>query len=239
MKKWITNGIFCDFFTTAVRTGGKDVPGMRGISLLLLEKGMPGLSLRKMKCMGVVTSGTTFIAMDNVKVPVSNLIGREGEGFSYIMVNFNHERLLMCNQAVALARCAFEEAMLHAHKRKTFGKALIEHPVIRLKLAHMARQIEAANALLYQCLYNYARVESKQIISGAIALLKAHSSQTLEYCAREALQIFGGQGYTKSGPGAKVERIYREVKFLAVPGGSEEILLDLGARQASKFMPKI
>lgn len=90
LKKWITNGIFCDYFTTAVRTGGK---GMGGLSLLLIEKSMPGVITRKMKCQGMWSSGTTFIVFEDVKVPVENLIGQENKGFSYIMKNFNHERL--------------------------------------------------------------------------------------------------------------------------------------------------
>lgn len=85
------------------------------------------------------SSGTTFIVFEDVKVPVENLIGKEGEGFKYIMVNFNHERLNLACQTARMARVCFEESMKFAHKRKTFGKKLIEHPVIRNKLANMAR----------------------------------------------------------------------------------------------------
>jgi alkylation response protein AidB-like acyl-CoA dehydrogenase len=87
-KKWITNGIFSDFFTVAVRTGG---PGMGGVSLLLVERNMPGVTCRQMKCTGVWPSGTTYITFEDVKVPVENLVGKENEGFKYIMSNFNHE----------------------------------------------------------------------------------------------------------------------------------------------------
>lgn len=78
LKKWITNGINCDFFTTAVRTGGK---GMKGLSLVLIEKEFPGIKLKKMKCQGMWASGTTFIVFEDVKVPAANLIGKEGDGF--------------------------------------------------------------------------------------------------------------------------------------------------------------
>mmetsp|Transcript_30735 Transcript_30735/g.43024 ORF Transcript_30735/g.43024 Transcript_30735/m.43024 type:complete len:181 (+) Transcript_30735:406-948(+) len=173
LKKWITNGIFCDFFTVAVRTSGK---GMNGISLMLLEKGMPGLVTKKQKCQGMWSSGTTFIIMEDVKVPVENLIGEENQGFNYIMNNFNHERLSMCSQANRMARVCLEESMKFAHKRKTFGKRLVDHPVIRNKLAHMARQVEATHAWLEQCIYNFDRMNAKQKkkqLSGSIALLKA------------------------------------------------------------------
>lgn len=126
-----------------------------------------------------------------------------------------------------------EESLKFAHKRKTFGKKLIDHPVIRNKLANMARQVEASHAWLEHIIYNFDRMDQKQldtVLSGTIAMGKAHSTLVLEYCAREAVQIFGGLGYTRGGQGGKVERIYREVRGLAIPGGSEEILLDLGVR---------
>ena len=98
--------------------------------------------------MGGAASGTTFVILENVKVPVENLIGEENEGFKYIMFNFNHERIMLCMGSVGVIRVCYEKAMEFAHKRKTFGKQLIEHPVIRLKLAHMVRQIETSQALL-------------------------------------------------------------------------------------------
>lgn len=148
-KKWITNGVFADFFTVAVRTGG---PGQGGISLLLLERGMPGITTRQMKCSGVWPSGTTYITFEDVKVPVENLIGEENQGFKYIMYNFNWERYGAVVQAARFSRVCFEEALKYAFKRKTFGKRLVDHPVIRLKLAHMARQIEATYAWVCNCM---------------------------------------------------------------------------------------
>lgn len=139
MKKWITNGIFCQYFTTAVRTGDD---GMFGISLLVVDNSYPGVITRKMKCQGLWSSGTTFIVFDNVKVPVENLIGKENEGFKYIMYNFNPERLGICIEGVTLARLCLEESFKFAHKRKTFGKRLVDHPVIRNKLGNMAREVE-------------------------------------------------------------------------------------------------
>jgi alkylation response protein AidB-like acyl-CoA dehydrogenase len=85
------------------------------------------------------SSGTTFIVFENVQVPVENLVGKEGEAFKYIMINFNHERVMLSAQVLQMARSCVEESMKYSHKRKTFGKLLIEHPIIRQKLAHMAR----------------------------------------------------------------------------------------------------
>jgi alkylation response protein AidB-like acyl-CoA dehydrogenase len=231
-KKWITNGVFADYFTVAVRTGG---PGMNGISLLLLDRSMAGITTRQMLCSGVWPSGTTYITFEDVKVPVENLIGKENEGFRYIMANFNHERWGIVVQANRFARVCLEESMKYAHKRKTFGQRLIDHPVIRQKLAHMARHVEATHSWLEAVTFqmkNMPYKEQAMKLGGPIALMKAQSTTTFELCAREAAQIFGGLAYTRGGQGEKVERLYREVRAYAIPGGSEEIMLDLGIRQA-------
>ncbi|KAL0477695.1 long-chain specific acyl-CoA dehydrogenase, mitochondrial [Acrasis kona] len=232
-KKWITNGVFCDFFTVAVRTGGA---GMGGISMLVVERSK-GVETRQMDCSGVWSSGTTYVTFDDVLVPVENLIGEENQGFKYIMHNFNHERFIIACQASRFARVCYEEAFKYAHKRSTFGKRLIDHPVIRLKLAHMTRQIESTHAWLESICHQLNTLDKKDQatrMAGPIALLKAQATQTLEFCAREASQIFGGLSYSRGGQGEKVERLYREVRAYAIPGGSEEIMLDLGIRQAMR-----
>ncbi|KAJ5788478.1 Acyl-CoA dehydrogenase N-terminal [Penicillium paradoxum] len=231
-KKWITNGIYSDYFTTAVRTG-KD--GMNGLSVLLIEREAGGVSTRRMDCQGVWSSGTTYVTFEDVKVPVENLIGKENQGFKVIMTNFNHERIGIVIQCVRFSRVCYEESMKYAHKRKTFGKRLIDHPVIRMKLAHMARQIEATynwlENIIYQC-QSMEDTEAMLKLGGAIAGLKAQSTQCFEFCAREASQIFGGLSYSRGGQGAKIERLYRDVRAYAIPGGSEEIMLDLSMRQS-------
>jgi len=125
-KKWITNGMFADYFTVACRTGG---PGKDGLSMLLVERGMPGVECTQMQCSGVWASGTAYVTFTDVKVPSENLIGVENGGFKQIMYNFNHERWGFIVQANRLARVCLEEAMRYALKRKTFGKKLIDHQV--------------------------------------------------------------------------------------------------------------
>ncbi|KAG0210557.1 hypothetical protein BGX28_009193 [Mortierella sp. GBA30] len=233
-KKWITNGTFADFFTVAVRTGDE---GMGGVSLLVIERSMPGVSTRQMKCSGVWSSGTAYINFEDVHVPKTNIVGKENRGFKYIVDNFNHERMGIITQANRLARVCLEEAIKYGSKRQTFGVKLVNHPVLRNKLAHMSRQIEATHAWTENVIYQTMTMpEDLQMIKlgGPIALLKAQATQTLEYCAREASQIFGGLAYTRGGQGEKVERIYCEVRAYAIPGGSEEIMLDLGMRQSMK-----
>ena len=234
-KKWITNGLMCDFFTVAVRTGG---PGHQGISMVLIERDMPGVKCRQMDCTGVWASGTTYITFEDVKVPVETLIGQEGHGCRYIVYNFNHERWMLIGQAVRFARVCLEESVKHAMRRKTFGKKLIEHPVIRFKIAEMARQVEATQAMLESLTYQMntmTKEEQNLKLGGDTAMLKVQATKVYEYCARESQQILGGISYVKGGLGEKVERLGREVRAYAIPGGSEEIMLDLSVRQAMKL----
>eukprot|EP01116_Phalansterium_solitarium_P001627 TRINITY_DN1143_c0_g1_i2.p1 TRINITY_DN1143_c0_g1~~TRINITY_DN1143_c0_g1_i2.p1 ORF type:complete len:561 (+),score=188.87 TRINITY_DN1143_c0_g1_i2:96-1778(+) len=233
-KKWITNGTFADFFTVAVRTGG---PGHKGISLLLIERTMPGVTTKQMNCMGVWASGTAYVTFEDVKVPVENLLGSEGDGFRLIMFNFIAERFGMIVQAQRFARCCLEDSFKYAHKRKAFGQRLIDNAVVRLKIANMARRVEASQAFLEYTTHQLNTMNVEEIIrnvAGPVALLKAQGSDTLEFCAREAAQIFGGLSYTRGGQGERIERIYREVRAQAIPGGSEEIMLELGVRMAMR-----
>jgi len=140
-------------------------------------------------------------------------------------------------QATRFARVCYEESFKYAHKRTTFGKRLIDHPVIRTKLAHMVRQIESTQAWLEQMTYQMilmSPLEAAIKLGGPMALLKTQSTSTFEYCAREASQIFGGLAYTRGGQGEKIERLYREVRVMAIGGGSEEVMMDMAIRHASK-----
>ncbi|KAI9012669.1 acyl-CoA dehydrogenase/oxidase [Phycomyces nitens] len=233
-KKWITQGAYADYYTVACRTGGA---GMAGVSLLLIERTMPGVEARAMDVQGMWGSGTSYITFEDVKVPKANIIGKLNYGFKYVMHNFNHERIGIVMQANRFSRVCIEEAFKYSLKRKTFGQTLANHAVIRNKFGHMIRQVEATHAWLESILYQIKTLPVKdqpELLAGPIALLKAQSTQTFEFCAREAAQIFGGLAYTRGGQAEKVERLYREVRAYAIPGGSEEIMLDLGVRQAMK-----
>jgi len=163
--------------------------------------------------------------------------GKENRGFNVIMTNFNHERIGIIIQALRFARVCYEESVKYASKRETFGQKLIAHAIIRNKLAQMAGRIEACHAwletLVFQA-HSMDETEAMLKLGGAIAGLKAQATQTFEFAAREASQIFGGLSYSRGGQGAKIERLYRDVRAYAIPGGSEEIMLDLSIRQSMK-----
>lgn len=226
-KKWITGALMADYFTVAVRTGGK---GMGGLSLLLLHKDMPGIRVRHMRTQADDCHFIGFMTFEDVRVPVRNLIGEEGMGFLYIVYNFNHERFVIAAGASRAARLCYEEAFTYSLQRKTFGKPLCQHQAIRMKLAEMARRIESLHALLEQVAYQFANGVPDRAMGAQCAFLKVQSSRVFEFCAREASQIFGGASIVKEGRGKIVERLYRSVRASAIPGGSEEILLDFAMR---------
>ena len=225
-KMFITSGMRADYYVIACRTGG---PGTSGISAIVVEKGTPGFTQTPLKKMGWLSSDTAALYFDDVRVPVENLIGGENSGWMGLMANFSQERLGLAAGMNAYSQICIDEAVAWAKDRKTFGKPLIENQVIKHKLAEMSRKVNATKA--YMELLTWKVMNGEQPIAD-LALLKVQASKTMEYCAREAMQILGGAGYLKanSGPG-KVERIYREVRVNAIGGGSEEIMLDLASRQ--------
>jgi acyl-CoA dehydrogenase len=207
----------------AVRTGGE---GFGGISLLLIPADLQGVSRTKLeRKQGWWCSDTASIFFDNVRVPLENLIGEENQGFLPIVHNFNVERLGMAASCVEYSRVCLQEAIEWAQERETFGKRLAQHQVIRHKFAQMLQRINASQAYLEFCAW---AEQHGQLKVSDVALLKVQATETLEYCAREAMQVIGGASYLR---GSRTERIYREVRVNAIGGGSEEILRDLATRQ--------
>lgn len=222
-KTFISGGMGADWFTTGVRTGGD---GAAGVSVLVIPAAAEGVSRTPLdKKQGWWCSDTATIHFDSVRVPAGNLLAEEGHGFLVIANNFNAERMAMCVMMEASARVCLEEAVNWARDRQTFGQRLADHQVIRHKIADMKQRINACQACIQHL--SLAMIENRANF-GDIALLKVQCSQTMEFCAREAMQILGGIGYIR---GNKVERIYREVRVNAIGGGSEEIMRDLATRQ--------
>ena len=221
-KTFITSGMRADFITTAVRTGGD---GMGGVSLLVIEAGMPGFTRTPLQKMGWCASDTATLYFDSCRVPVVNRIGPENQGFMAIMMNFNNERIMLAAQAYAFAKVCYEESLVYARERQTFGKPLIRNQVIRHKLVDMRMKIEAVKANLDILAW---KVGNKQMPIAEVCMLKNFATTSLEFVANEAMQILGGAGYLR---GSKVERIYRETKVLTIGGGSLEIMKDLAGKQ--------
>lgn len=172
-KKWITNGLWADYVTAAVRTGGA---GANGVSVLVIPlKDAKGVSVRRIHNSGLNASGSTFIEFDGVKVPTENLIGKENQGFRVIMSNFNAERLTLAIGAIRLARTCFTEAYGRALQRRTFGQRLLENQIIRAKFASMARGIESCHAWIEQLAASYALIQKRRAFDSKSASNKAES----------------------------------------------------------------
>ncbi|EME46240.1 hypothetical protein DOTSEDRAFT_86844 [Dothistroma septosporum NZE10] len=233
-KKWITNAIWSDYTTMTVRTGGK---GPGGLSLLVVPLKVAGVEMRRLKCTGSKTGGTTFIDLEDVEVPVENLIGEEGKGMFYVMNNFNHERLMIALGVTRQSRVALSTAMEYVMKREAFGKALVEQPVVRHRLAKAGAQLEMLQAWLDQFLWQMVHLpksEADKRLGGLTALVKATAGMVLNECAQTGVLLHGGNGFTMSGQGQLVEKIYRDVFGSRIPGGSEDVMLDLAIRQLVK-----
>jgi alkylation response protein AidB-like acyl-CoA dehydrogenase/predicted heme/steroid binding protein len=233
VKKWITNGHFADYFVTAAKGPGK------GMSLLLVERS-EGLSTKPIKTSYSPAAGTALVMYDEVKVPAVHLLGKENEGFKCVMANFNHERWFICAQVLSGCRLVVKDCMTWCQQRKAFGKPLIEQPVVRNNLARMVGSVESAYSWLESITYQMNKMNYKdqnQRLGGPIALLKYQVTRSSTLVSDVAVQIFGGRGITKTGMGGNVERFQRTFKFGSILGGSEEIMADLGIRQAFRDMP--
>lgn len=235
-KKWITNGVWCDYFVTGVNTGN-------GLSVLLIHRS-EGTETRAIKTSYSAAAGTTFVTFDNVKVPVQNLLGTEGKGLHVILSNFNHERWMVTSAGVRMSRTIVEECLKWSHQRQVFGKKLIEQPVIRAKsvsptlklylltfsyhrLAKMISLVEAMQAWLEHTTYQMSQMshsEQSVHLAGPIGLLKMYASRCAHEIAELSVQVFGGRALTQTGMGSVIEMFNRTTDFDAVLGGSEDIM---------------
>ncbi|KDQ59065.1 hypothetical protein JAAARDRAFT_33786 [Jaapia argillacea MUCL 33604] len=232
-KKWITNGTFSDYFTVGCRTES-------GLTVLLIERG-EGVETKQIKTSYSTTAGTAYITFDNVKVPVENTLGPEGGGVFVILSNFNHERWVMCCGSARSQRAIVEECLKWTNQRKAFGKPLHSQAVIRSKLAGMIARTESVQNWLENLTYqmcNMSYKEQSSKLAGQIGLLKMYATQCAQETAKDAVQIFGGRGITRTGMGRFIEHYHRTVTFDSLLGGAEDVLGDLGVRQAIRQMPK-
>ena len=222
-KTFITGGMQASYFVIGARTGSE---GLGGISLFFVDADTPGFTRSAIeKKMGWWSSDTATLYFDDCRIPADNLMGEENKGFYAIMDNFNYERYMMGAQMLGMAKRCFEECVQYSQERKTFGKNLIEHQVIRHKLADMSAKIDAMDAYLNQVAQ---LMNDGEMPVAEISKIKFFCSECIESIASESMQILGGAGYLR---GNAVERIYREVKVMAIGGGSKEIMKDLTVKQ--------
>ncbi|MDB5915026.1 MAG: mmgC2 [Ramlibacter sp.] len=230
-KVFITSGVRADWITVAVRTGEAGARGSAGISLIVVPGDAAGLSRTRLDKMGWHCSDTAQLRFDGVRVPARYLVGEEGGGFRMIMGNFNGERLAMSAMGLGFAQACHDEALSWARDRRAFGAALVDKQVVRHKLVDMQMRIHSTEAWLNAATVladEDGKLESDPQLIAQVCMLKNHSTQTMQFCADQAVQILGGMGYMR---GTKSERLYREVKVMMIGGGAEEVMKDLAAKQ--------
>lgn len=215
-KVFITNGGEADVYIVFASTN--QAAKTRGISAFIVEKGTPGLIIGKDEHkMGLHGSRTVQLTFDNCRVPVTNLLGEEGEGFKIAMANLDVGRIGIAAQALGIAEAALEAATAYAKERVQFGKPIAAQQGVGFKLADMATAVEAAKQLVYRA----ADLRAKGLPCGAEAsMAKLFASRTAVQTAIEAVQIFGGYGYTEDYP---VERYFRDAKVTEIYEGTSEI----------------
>lgn len=215
-KVWITNGGVADLYIIFAVTDQSQ--GTRGMSAFIVEAGFEGFSVgKKEKKLGIRSSPTTELIFDNVKVPAANLLGKEGEGFKIAMMTLDGGRNGIAAQAVGIAQGAMDAAIEYAKGREQFGKTILANQGVSFKIADMATGIEASRLLTYQA----AWLESEGLPYGKeSAMSKLFAGDTAMKVTVEAVQVFGGYGYTKDYP---VERFMRDAKITQIYEGTQEI----------------
>jgi acyl-CoA dehydrogenase len=213
-KVFITNGGEADTYITFARTG----EGTKGISAFIVDKDTPGLVVgKKEKKMGLHGSNTVQLNFDQCKVPASQLLGEEGEGFKIAMANLNVGRIGIAAQALGIAEAAVEHATAYAKEREQFGKPIAVNQGISFKLADMATAAEASKLLVYQAA---SLVDHGLPCGKEASMAKMYASKTAVNAAIEAVQVYGGYGYTEDYP---AERFFRDAKITEIYEGSNEI----------------
>jgi len=221
-KTFITNGVYGDFIITVVKTDPD--AGSAGVSLLVIEQKMEGVSARKLKKLGWHSSDTAELSFDNVRVPVENLIGEEGRGFYYLMNGLQLERLCAVPAAVSGMENAIRLSLQYMSERHAFGRPINKFQVLRHRMAQLASEVEALKAFSYHCCKMF---DDKIYDVKLCSMAKLLATELAEKVATQCLQVYGGYGFMEEYPMA---RMYRDVRVGTIGGGSSEIMREILAK---------
>jgi len=216
-KMWVTNGSVADLYILMAKSD-PDAPGAKGISAFLVEKSFPGFSVgKKEEKLGIRSSDTVSLVLENCEVPAENLIWEEGKGMRVAFEALDKSRIGIAAQAVGIAQGAFDTALQYAQEREQFGVPIIRHQTIGNYLADMSTRIEAARLLTYKAAF---LKEKKVRHTKESAQAKLFAGDTAVWVADRAVQILGGYGFTREFP---AERFYRDAKITQIYEGTNEI----------------
>lgn len=216
-KIFITNGGDAETYIVFARTD-KEAQKHHGISAFIVEKDTPGFSFgKKEKKMGIRSSLTCELVFENCRIPVDNLLGKEGEGFKIAMKTLDGGRIGIAAQALGIAQGAYEEALNYARERKQFDQPIANFQAVQFILADMALRIEASRLLVYQSAW---RASAGLAYGKESAMAKLSASETAMWVTTKAVQVHGGYGYTREFP---AERMMRDAKITEIYEGTSEV----------------
>ena len=228
-KMFITNGDIAHYILVFCQTDPDNPDRHKRHSFFIVETDRDGYEANKLYGkLGIRANDTAEVSLSNVRVPASNMVGVEGQGFMELMTFFNTTRLMICAMAVGIGRAALEESIAHIKKRHQFGAPLVSFQINQFKIAEMAAKIRAAKNLYYEAAW---LADQGKIDHGLVAMAKYFSGEMAVKCADEALQMHGGYGYIDE---YKVQRIYRDAKILEIYEGTKEIEKIIVARSLLK-----
>ena len=225
-KIFITNGVYGDLYFVAARTDA-GTPDRRhaGISMFLVERGLPGFTVsRKLDKMGMRASDTAELAFQDCPVPAENLLGVEGRGFQQLAAGLQRERLMAAVLARSGADQALEDTMSYLRERTAFGEPLAQRQVLRHRVADLATELEAARELVYHAVRRYTAGEA---CAREVSMAKLLATETANRVAWEAVQMHGGYGYMRE---FHVERFFRDVRLWTIASGTSEMMREIIAK---------
>jgi len=224
-KMFITNGTLAGYVIVFALTNPEGTSPHQRHSFILVTRETPGFESNKLRGkLGIRASDTAELYFSDVRVPLSSLIGKEGEGFHELMAFFNRTRLHICAQGVGAARAALEESVKYVKKKDQSGSSLVSSQAVQFKLAEMATRIRAARNLYYEAAW---LLDNGTIDHGLIAMAKWYAGETAVKCADEALKIHGDDGCLEE---SRVQRLYRDAKIVELYEGTKEVEKGIVAR---------
>jgi citronellyl-CoA dehydrogenase len=218
-KMWITNGLKADWCCLLANTS--DAPAHKNKSLIVVPMDAPGISRQKIHKIGMDSSDTAQLFFDNVRVPKRNLIGQEGLGFTFQMLQFQEERLWGAAGSLRSLDRLIDQTIDYTRQRKAFGKSILDNQVVHYRLAELRTEVEALRALTYRAVEMY--IGGKDVTRlASMAKLKCGrlSREVTDAC----LQYWGGMGYTRDNP---ISQAYRDSRLISIGGGADEVMLGI------------
>ncbi len=228
-KTYITCGEEAEFIMVCCQTDPKASPPYRGVSMIIVEKGTPGLDTNSLKPkMGIRGAPQAELSFDNVRVPLDNLLGQENRGFHQIMSYFDFSRIPIAGGAIGIAQGAYERALKYSAEREQFFQPIANFQITQWKIAEMAIKIETARLLTHKAAWLIEnKPEQRRLITKLASMTKAYAAKVGIEVANEAIQIHGGVGYVDS----DLERFYRDARINDIWEGTGEIQRYIVARE--------